>query len=41
MELHIASTTLSGYINNHREPDFSTLIRMAHYFDVSTDYLLG
>ncbi|NBH13858.1 XRE family transcriptional regulator [Lachnospiraceae bacterium] len=41
MELHIASTTLSGYINNHREPDFSTLIRMARYFDVSTDYLLG
>ena len=40
-ELHIAATTLNGYVNNHREPDFHTLIRLARYFDVSTDYLLG
>lgn len=40
-ELHIATTTLNGYVNNHREPDFHTLVRLAHYFDVSTDYLLG
>ncbi|MCI9083225.1 MAG: helix-turn-helix transcriptional regulator [Lachnospiraceae bacterium] len=39
--LHIAPTTLNGYINNYREPDFRTLVRMARYFDVSTDYLLG
>lgn len=41
IELHIAATTLNGYVNNHREPDFHTLVRLARYFDVSTDYLLG
>lgn len=41
LELHIAPTTLNGYVNNYREPDFNTLVRLAHYFDVSTDYLLG
>lgn len=40
-ELHIAATTLNGYVNNHREPDFHTLVRLAGYFNVSTDYLLG
>lgn len=40
-ELHIAATTLNGYVNNYREPDFRTLVHMARYFDVSTDYLLG
>ncbi len=39
-ELHIATTTLNGYVNNYREPDFHTLVRLARYFDVSTDYLL-
>lgn len=41
LELHIAPTTLNGYINSYREPDFHTLVRLARYFDVSTDYLLG
>ena len=27
--------------NGQREPDFSTLIKLADYFGVSTDYLLG
>lgn len=40
-ELHIAATTLNGYVNSHREPDLQTLIRLARYFDVSADYLLG
>lgn len=40
-ELHIATSTLNGYINSYREPDFNTLVRLARYFDVSTDYLLG
>ncbi len=39
--LNIAPTTLNGYLHNYREPDFSTLIRFADYFHVSTDYLLG
>lgn len=40
-DLHIASTTLNGYIRGKREPDYGTLIRIAAYFNVSTDYLLG
>lgn len=40
-ELHIAPSTLNGYLRRHREPDFTTLIQLAAYFDVSTDYLLG
>lgn len=39
-ELKIAVSTLSGYTNDHREPDFMTLIQLANYFNVSTDYLL-
>ena len=27
--------------NGQREPDFSTLMKLADYFGVSTDYLLG
>lgn len=41
IDLHIASSTLNGYVNNNREPDFATLVRFARYFNVSTDYLLG
>lgn len=41
MDLHIASSTVNGYVNNNREPDFETLVRFAKYFNVSTDYLLG
>ena len=41
LDLQIASSTVNGYVKNHREPDFKMLIRLARYFDVSTDYLLG
>ncbi|MEH2944912.1 helix-turn-helix transcriptional regulator [Lachnospiraceae bacterium KK002] len=41
LDLHIASSTVNGYVNNNREPDFATLVRFAQYFNVSTDYLLG
>lgn len=41
LDLHVASSTINGYISGYREPDFSMLIRLASYFDVSTDYLLG
>lgn len=41
LDLHIASSTINGYVKNNREPDFSMLVRLARYFDVSTDYLLG
>ena len=40
-DLHIEASTLNGYIKGKRCPDYDTLIRMAEYFDVSTDYLLG
>lgn len=40
-DLHIAATTLNGYVKGNREPDYGTLVRIAEYFEVSTDYLLG
>lgn len=40
-ELNIAPTTLSGYANGYREPDFLTLTLFADYFQVSVDYLIG
>lgn len=39
--LNIAATTLNGYANDYREPDFKTLSALAKYFNVTTDYLLG
>lgn len=41
LDLHIASSTINGYVKNNREPDFTMLVRLARYFNVSTDYLLG
>lgn len=32
---------IANYELGSREPDFSTLIRIAEYFDVSIDYLIG
>lgn len=39
--LKIARTTYSGYENGSREPDYATLKKIADFFEVSTDYLLG
>lgn len=39
-ELGMTPQALSYYING-REPNYRTLIAMAEYFKVSTDYLLG
>lgn len=33
--------TISRYENNQREPEYATLIKIAQFFNVSTDYLLG
>lgn len=41
ISLNIAASTLGNYIQDSREPDFETLKRLADYFDVSVDYLLG
>lgn len=40
LQLNMAPSTLSSYIQNTREPDFATLKLLASYFSVSIDYLL-
>lgn len=39
-QLNLAPSTIGSYIQDVREPDFSTLKLLADYFDVSIDYLL-
>ena len=39
--LYINQNTVSRYENLEREADYETLIKLADYFDVSLDYLLG
>lgn len=39
--LDIATSTLGMYETGKREPSLKVLNRIASYFDVSTDYLLG
>ncbi len=36
-----ASNVVSSWENQRREPNYNTLIAMAKFFGVSTDYLLG
>ena len=40
MELNTNQNTISLYETGEREADYSTLIRIADYFNVSIDYLL-
>lgn len=40
-QLNISPSTVGMYEVNQRVPDIETLKKMADYFDVSTDYLLG
>lgn len=40
MDLSISQNTISRYETGEREADYATLIRLADYFNVSTDYLL-
>lgn len=37
----VARTTYAMYEQGQREPDYETLIKIADYFDVTTDQLLG
>lgn len=39
--LHVSVSTVSNYENNVHQPDVPTLIKIADYFNVSTDYLLN
>ncbi|MBQ8324283.1 MAG: helix-turn-helix transcriptional regulator [Clostridia bacterium] len=41
MELSVSQHTVSRYETGEREADYAMLIRIADYFDVSVDYLLG
>ena len=39
--LHISQAALSQYENGQRQIPYNLLIKLAFYFDTSTDYLLG
>lgn len=41
IDLNMNQNTVSRYENLEREADYVTLIKIADYFDVSIDYLLG
>lgn len=40
-KLDLTQQAYARYENCQRQPDFDTLIRIANYFNVSIDYLLG
>lgn len=40
-KVNVTKVSISGYENGNRSPDTETLQRLADYFKVSTDYLLG
>ncbi|ENI1326526.1 helix-turn-helix transcriptional regulator [Listeria monocytogenes] len=40
-ELGFSRGQVANYEQGSREPNYETLIKIAKYFDVSTDYLLG
>lgn len=39
--LKVAKSTYSGYENDKSKPDYETLIKIANYYSVSVDFLLG
>ena len=39
--ISVSQAALSGYETGKYEPDFDTLQKIAEYFSVTTDYLLG
>ena len=40
-QIKISQQSISSYENNTREPDIETLIKLADFFEVSIDYLVG
>lgn len=40
-KINVTHVSISGYESGNRSPDTDTLQRLADYFEVSTDYLLG
>lgn len=41
MELNMSQNTISRYETGERQAGYDELIRIADYFNVSIDYLLG
>ncbi len=41
MDLNTSQNTISRYETGEREPGISELIKLADYFHVSVDYLIG
>ena len=41
IDLNMAQNTISRYETMEREADYETLIKIADYFNVTVDYLLG
>ena len=41
MEFNVSQTTISAYETGERLPDIHMLIKMANFFGVSSDYLIG
>lgn len=39
--LNMAPSTLAMYETSKRAPDYDTLIKIAEYFEITTDFLLG
>lgn len=41
IELGVDISTIHRYENDKREPEYAILVKIADFFDTSTDYLLG
>lgn len=41
LELSLSPSTIGMWESQKREPDFKTVVNLADYFQVTTDYLLG
>lgn len=41
LELGISKSTISGWENDSRKPDYNAITKLSNYFNVSSDYLLG
>ena len=41
VQISVQRATIGKYETNERKPDIDTLVLIANYFDVSTDFLLG
>ena len=39
--LGVSTQTIANYENGHRAPNFDTLLKIADYFNVTVDYLIG